>query len=376
MPRGDETSSLEWLIVQQFCLAGICKDAREVKCDLTNIKVNWKKVSRLITFHKIGPLVHTGLSKLNEKEIVPKELVESLLSLKKLATFRNLSNLQEQLRIGKKMLENKVDFIPYKGTILSHYTFQNQSDRLSGDIDILVRKKDIDKIEKLLLDENYVQEYKMSNWSKKVQLAIDCEYNFNFYSPNGIVQYHLEPHWFLASPMFKSKITFDKLLPFTQVEAFYNLPTNILSPAGLILSTSIHHATSEQWGYFKNVCDIGAILNRHQGKIDWDQLFTFCRKEKIINLVVPGLLLAEKSFGFRLPPQVEPFRTQRMSAWAEKKYLTYAKGFEGKSSKSIMVLKRLNFHLTFRKKWTTKVGVVLGHMIYFILKPLIYKAKN
>ena len=153
--------------------------------DLT--EENLKKIYKISCRHDVAHLVADGLQKngLGQDFDIGKQFFERQM----LAVFRTEQIGYELARVSELFEENGIDFIPLKGSVLRGYYPQDWM-RTSCDIDVLIKRDDLNKATALLTD----------TFGYTPKPTQDSQaYDLSFFSPTGI---HLELHYGLMEKMF------------------------------------------------------------------------------------------------------------------------------------------------------------------------------
>ena len=111
---------------------------------------------KIASSHLILPLVHSKLKKNDLLYLFPNNFVGFLNEISILNRSRNEHLLIELNQLNQLLKQNDVDYVFLKGTaLLADCYFEAISDRMVGDIDILVSKKDFKRVIKILKDDGY-----------------------------------------------------------------------------------------------------------------------------------------------------------------------------------------------------------------------------
>jgi hypothetical protein len=102
----------------------------------------WQTLYALSKTHDLSHVVGAGLTKFNAN--VPSELKEKFKNDLVKSVFRYERLNYSYLDIIKQFESANVDFVPLKGAIMREY-YPNKHLRTSCDIDLLVKKADLDK---------------------------------------------------------------------------------------------------------------------------------------------------------------------------------------------------------------------------------------
>jgi len=183
----NQSGQKEFNLIVQLCHQGLDqddKDSSPLVFELT--KIDWLLFLRLARYHKVRPLLYKGIIATKAITHLPEEVVSELRHAAKAATFRNLQNAKELIRLGKLLDENHIDFIPLKGIVLSLRAYRDIGIRESSDIDLLIKISDFKKIQQILLDQGYIEELSIPKVLHGPYFRLYCEYNFDLYGAKGV----------------------------------------------------------------------------------------------------------------------------------------------------------------------------------------------
>ena len=118
--------------------------------------VNWDNVVKLSTEHYVFPALYCNFKKANLLFFLPEELVNYMMHITNLNRERNLQIIEQAKEINELLLANNITPIFLKGTgNLLEGLYEDIAERMVGDIDFLVSKKDLKKANELLLLNKY-----------------------------------------------------------------------------------------------------------------------------------------------------------------------------------------------------------------------------
>jgi len=361
----------EWRLLVRACHAAIqSTDDFIFKDSLEHI--NYEVLRKLARYHKVVPLLQKGLSKHPDKATIPSDFLDLLKRQSFNFAIRNLKNAKELLRLHNLFKEANIEIIPYKGVVLSEMAYGELGVRESSDIDILVQKKDLDLLYTILESEGYVPAEKMSNFFYNILLKFYNEYNYDLYEGQTRL-FHVEPHWVLGSKMHQIYIDYNSVYPLTKEGDLLNTKINKLTPEGLLITTFVHHGTSDGWLYLKNVTDIAAILTQYETSLDWKFIISTSKQLKILNILLLGLGLSQTIYKSILPLEIQTLLSQRKIANLIEKHKIILSTISERPHYAYAFYKRIIYQFNLRASWTTKIKVVYYHLLHFILKPFLSK---
>jgi len=114
-------------------------------------QIDWTAVLRLAAAHAVTPVLHTVLRDVP----VPDAVTEELRSDYESAVRRSLAQSAELARLVGLVEEQGIPNVALKGPMLSRYLYGDLGGRTSGDIDLLVKRKDVVGVRDVLVSNGY-----------------------------------------------------------------------------------------------------------------------------------------------------------------------------------------------------------------------------
>ncbi|CAA0241505.1 conserved hypothetical protein [Tenacibaculum maritimum] len=119
-------------------------------------KVDWDQIVKASTAHYVFPALYCNLKRANLLSFLPKELVNYMEYVTDLNRQKNLQIIEQALEINKLLLANGILPIFLKGTgNLLEGLYDDIAERMVGDIDFLVSKKDFNNTIAILIRNGY-----------------------------------------------------------------------------------------------------------------------------------------------------------------------------------------------------------------------------
>jgi hypothetical protein len=115
---------------------------------------NWEHLIKLVDHHHLYPVLYEKLKSVDEKW-VPAFVVRALQMRYQNNTLKILYLCGEMDRVAKAFHERNIKSLHLKGPVLAQEMYGDISMRKSKDLDILVRKEDLEKTEQLLFELGY-----------------------------------------------------------------------------------------------------------------------------------------------------------------------------------------------------------------------------
>ncbi|CAL2085419.1 nucleotidyltransferase family protein [Tenacibaculum sp. 190524A02b] len=123
--------------------------------------VNWDNVVKLSTSHFVFPALYCNLKRADFLQYLPNDLVEYMQHITQLNRERNEQIIKQAKEINQLLLDNGITPIFLKGTgNLLEGLYEDIAERMVGDIDFLVSKKDFKPCIQVLKKNGYLEKTK------------------------------------------------------------------------------------------------------------------------------------------------------------------------------------------------------------------------
>ena len=132
------------------------KNKKDILLKLNSGFVNWKAVVKVSTEHYVFPALFCNLKKADYLKYLPKDLVLYMQYITNLNRERNQKIITQAKKLNDLLLVNNITPIFLKGTgnLLANL-YEDDAERMVGDIDFIVSKDDYLKTIKVLRDNGY-----------------------------------------------------------------------------------------------------------------------------------------------------------------------------------------------------------------------------
>ncbi|MCP2727290.1 nucleotidyltransferase family protein [Symplocastrum sp. BBK-W-15] len=268
-------------------------------------EIDWKYLLQTAAKHGVKPLLYQSLST-TAKELVPPEILTQLRQDFRTNAVRNLNRTKELLKILDLFAVNDIPVFTFKGPAIASLAYGELSLRQFGDLDILVRDRDIIRARDLFLsqgDEMKVELIELTEAQKAIfikspqihEFVRECAYPFIRQQSKIIVELHWRMMPLYFSFPIDSENLWERLIPVPL------LGTNILttSPEDSLLLLC-GHGIKECWDKLNRVCDIAALVHKHPN-LDWDRVMAEAARLGCQRILFLGLFLAKELLGTALP---------------------------------------------------------------------------
>jgi len=361
--------------------------SRDEKIDeILDYEILWDEVIDLANRHRLIPQLHNMLLEFggkvagNEREKIEHEYQKNV---KKMLMFA-----AENLKLGDLLTENKVPWIPLKGSLMAWHLYGDLGLRQARDIDILVPFSKAGIADELIVANGFIRyrpSYKLGENQAKNYFRYFHDYEY-YHPKKGIF---LELHW----KLFGNK----HLFPVGEEEIWDNLVAREFG--GRIFNTFrteynflylVVHGSLHQWFRLGWLRDIALLLQNSEA-MDTHFIVQKAFKIGVERSLFQSLLLCKKLFGCSIPKEFtnEMHKAERVNLLVTRS-LKAIHGAEGRVvTKKIARLKTpfyvasLRDEMKYKLACFAKLGTNAGDwnliripdllfFLYYPLRPFLY----
>jgi hypothetical protein len=259
--------------------------------------LDWEYIARFAESHGLIPLLYHHLHA-HAPEKVPPDVYATLRD-----QFRRISALNVYLsgelrRLLKLFSAHEIDAIPYKGPALAAHAYGNIALRHFGDLDIIVRQRDVTRVMRLLLAEGYALHPPLNGVQQALMLRTQCNLPFTRDAHRLIV----EIHWRVSARLFSAPLDEASLWKNSRSDTFEGMQIKTLAPEDLLLALSVHGA-KHLWERLSWIADIARLVEVNRD-LKWAGLLEHARRTGTERMLLLGLYVAHDLLGANLPEHV------------------------------------------------------------------------
>lgn len=266
--------------------------------DLLDGSLDWDFTLQFAEVHSLIPLLYFQLHA-HAPEKVPPAVYEKLREQFRRISALNIYLSGELRRLVKLFAAHEIDAIPYKGPALAAKAYGNIALRHFGDLDILVRQRDVLRAMELLNAEGYTLHPPLNRVQQALMLRTQCNLPFTRDERRLIV----EIHWRVSARLFSAPLEEKSLWEHTGLDSFEGTTIKTLAPEDLLLSLCVHGA-KHLWERVSWIADIAQLLDVY-ADLNWERLLERARRTGTERMLLLGLFVAHDLLGAGVPPQVE-----------------------------------------------------------------------
>src|SRR5215207_3022601 len=271
-------------------------ETAELILALLREEIDWAYILQMALRHRVAPLLYWNLNAICPEDI-PEQVLAQLRNHFRANSQRNLLLTGELLRLLRALEAQAVPAVPYKGPALAIDAYGNLAFREFGDLDILVRKRDVRKARVVLASMGYQQQEQLAGAQEEAFLRSQCEYIF--VNDTGCV---VEVHWAIVPR--KISFSFDTEDLWTRLEhtMLGGDTVSTFSPEDTLLILCVH-GSKHRWRRLTWICDVAELINAHQD-LNWQEVMAQAAALGSERMLLLGLFLANDLLGIDLPEHV------------------------------------------------------------------------
>jgi glycosyltransferase involved in cell wall biosynthesis len=258
--------------------------------------IDWSVLLQRAAWHRMMPLLHWHIAATCRSD-VPEEARTSLQSEFVKNAHRMLRLSAELTSILSALRESGVPALPYKGPLLGARLYNNIALRASGDLDILVRRRDVAPARELLIARGYRPRHAISSDRLPFMLA-------NRYSEPmlraGFAE--VELHWAFTNRDVSFALDCDTLLERARTTRLGGVDLQIMAHDDLALVLCVHGA-KHRWNRLEWIAG-RATLIRAVPDLDYDALLSRAQVLRSRRRVLLGLLVAHEVLDAPVPNEI------------------------------------------------------------------------
>jgi Uncharacterised nucleotidyltransferase len=286
----------EWPLLLAACRPDRSKAVEEIG-SLLQFPVRWETLFALAESHGVLPLLHQALMAVRDS--VSPEALNKLASKYQTNLHKAMMLSRELIRILDSLAENEIEVMPYKGLALSESVYGDIALRQTGDIDLLIRAKDVSRARDVLRNLNFVPHLELSE--RQENAYFKSGYEFMFDAPAGRnlleLQWAVQPR-FYAVDLSAEKL-FERAIPVSVAGRIVKTPS--FEDLFIVLSL---HAAKHVWAKLIWIGDLARIMELDG--LDWAEIESCARGLRIRRILALNLTLANQLLGVSIPLAAQP----------------------------------------------------------------------
>jgi Uncharacterised nucleotidyltransferase len=257
-------------------------------------EVSWPALVTLAEAHGVISLLASALAQL-EENLVPPEFAHKIHQLHRAQVLSGLQMTAELFRLVDQFRDAGLEVLLVKGPTLALRAYGDTGARQYGDLDFLVRQKDIIRATELMISTGYQPEIPIDALSAQ---KIPGQYLFVRIAAPLLVELHTERtmRYFPRGLPIKE---FFARRQYVSVDG-HHIPALAIEDELLVICI---HGAKHLWERLSLVADVTAFVAR-QTTLNWERNFANARAVGAERMLNTGLLLADNLLGTALPENI------------------------------------------------------------------------
>ncbi|MBM3166611.1 MAG: nucleotidyltransferase family protein [Chloroflexi bacterium] len=297
-----------------YCLGMGTDETRAARLEQLSTS-DWDDLIQQSARHGATPLLYRRFTTNSTNTHIPTTVMQRLREIYLYSAKENIRLYHELAKVLKTLQNDGIPVIALKGACLAEVVYGNIALRPMGDVDLLVRRTDLSRVEEKLLEMGYgsPEHPSIEEQCEKAQHLV------GFTKPEAIL---IEIHWTIETPTSPFKVDVDGLWKRARPATIAGVKVLVLSPEDLILHLCLHGSLHHKFRFgLKPFCDIAETIRHYWDEMDWEQVQLRAHQWGVSKCVYLTLYLARELLKAAVPDEVlealkpDGFNLQ-VAAWA------------------------------------------------------------
>jgi hypothetical protein len=259
-------------------------------------RLDWDYLLTIASYHCLIPLLYQHVSSVDHSAIPQPDMLR-LQRDNERNTKISLFLTGELIKIIACLEEEGIRAIPFKGPTLALRAYGDVGLRQFGDLDILVRRKDVPRLREALIARRFKPKPELTKMQQAAQLRFDCAYNFE--SEQGVM---LDVHWNLVERHLAFDLDTNRFWDRLEPVTINGKQLMTLSTEDLLLVLCLHGFT-HLWERLGWICDVASLIDS-QKELNWQLVLDNATRLGSRRILSLGLLLAKELLAAPIPRDV------------------------------------------------------------------------
>lgn len=260
-------------------------------------KEEWQQLLDLAQEHDMAPLLYSRLKPFFTHYKIPPEVQEQLRSSYFETGARNTLFYSRLSEILEALSKADIPVIVLKGAYLAEKVYEDIALRPMQDIDLLLKKNDLDKGKNVLINLGYSP-------VKPIYTEFETTHHHHI---SELIKGSLavELHWNISSPGYPFSIDIDQLWERAIEQDIAENIVLVLSPEDLLLHLCIHTSFPELYkATIRFLYDIRMVMEKFNDIFRWDMFLQTAFAWKAERCAFLTLRMAEDLFALKIPEKI------------------------------------------------------------------------
>lgn len=236
--------------------------------------LDWNYILKSALKNGVSSLFYKNIKKYVDGGVVPSWVMSSLKDGYFDVTSRNLLLREETKGILRMFAKDRISVVTLKGMALLETIYRDIGLRPIGDIDLLIKREELGKIDKVLKQLGFSSPF---NWKDYKDICISKYLNSLYYlKGQGKIPIIIHLHWHIINTtvpanLYGDKIEMDKFWEGAEETTIAGVKSLIMAPHHLLIHLS-EHILRHSYDRYILFCDIYEAVNYYKKRLDWDLL--------------------------------------------------------------------------------------------------------
>jgi hypothetical protein len=299
--------------------------------------------------------------------MVPTEFEVSLRNRVRLLGIRNLGMVAELIRIVDLLAENSIPAVPYKGPVLTEQLYGTVAMRPMQDLDILIMREDLPRIEALLTDMGYESSHTLSGFGKWYKDRTAHHAAWRRRRDDMLV----ELHWGVARDTMAFQPDVPGLIARAGEIEWRGRTVRQIDPEEMFIFLCVH-GTGHRWAALEWLMMV-AELCRQMPSLDWGRLRAYAQATGVRRELHLSVILLVEILDAQVPDELFDEACDDRAATRLARQCT--SDFTSARS-TIGQLRKFLFMVALKARLRDKIRCVLVEGLEILIFPLIYPDRS
>ncbi len=271
--------------------------------DILGSNPDWDYIIKRAQREKLSPLLYKSLKEFNDtKGSIPLDAIARLEEQYLSNLSRNTVHLYELDKILRAFSGEKISVMVLKGAALLETMYKDIALRPAADIDILIRKKDLSRVNNILNSLGYSPS---AEYEDAIKITSPSSINALIYIKNQRNTFPVHLHWHLINTTWPldslvDKIDMERIWSCAQVVKIGGIDVLTLSPEHLLIYLS-QHSLNHCFDRLILLSDILETLKYYKDRLDWNLVAAEAERFNLSLVLYYSLTFTSNLFGFKTP---------------------------------------------------------------------------
>ncbi len=256
---------------------------------------DWVRLFQQASERGVAPLAYRRLKELGSEIRVPAAVMVRFRQAFLESTARNLRLYNRLDRVLSTLASDGIPVIVLKGAYLAQFVYGRIGLRPMVDVDLLVKPRDLARVEEHLLRIGYIPDEK-----NKTAHAEACSH-YGYLPANPSM--YIEVHWNIVGSPTPFRVDLEGLWRRAEPISIGENPALALSPEDLLMHIFVHISFNHLYSCsaLRSLCDIAEVIRHYGPRLNWDALWQRSRQWGADNCAYLTLCLVKAMLGADMP---------------------------------------------------------------------------